>query len=124
MAAIDWHKCRFLECAENLKPLIRARVGRTPSSQIVRDIAACLQQGRLLYEAAQNAPIEVRPLQQFYGMAGVAKALILGRRVARLATLRQAHGLSDISPSNCRIADLTVRIRDSGVFQDFNDVVR
>jgi hypothetical protein len=120
---VDWHKCRFLESAENLKPLIHARVGRTPSTELAREIAACLQQGRLFYEAAKATPLEIRPLQQFYGMSGFAKALVLGCRLVRLSTLPQTHGLSDVSQTGCRVAQLTIRIRQRGLFQAFNDVV-
>jgi hypothetical protein len=124
MEDLDWYKCRFLESAENLKPLVRARIGRTPSTALAREIAACLQQGRLFYEAAQRAPLELRPLQQFYGMVGFAKALILGRQLTRLATLPQAHGLSDVSGLDFRIADLKAKIQYRGIFQKFNDVVK
>ncbi len=124
MADFDWYKVRFLESAENLKPLVHVRTGRTPSTQIAREIAACLQQGRLLYEAAQQSPVEIRPLQQFYGMVGFGKALILARRVVSLAQLPPAHGVSDASGMGCRIADLTVRVNTAGTFQEFNDVVK
>jgi hypothetical protein len=47
MPAIDWHKCRFLESSENLKPLVKMRFGREPSSSLAREISAGLLQGRL-----------------------------------------------------------------------------
>jgi len=65
MGEIDWHKCRFLESSENLKPLVKKRFGREPSTSVAREIAACLQQGRLFYEAAAASPLEIRPLQLF-----------------------------------------------------------
>jgi hypothetical protein len=120
---VDWHKCRFLESAENLKPLICARVGRTPSTELAREISACLQQGRLFYEAAKNTSLEIRPLEQFYGMSGFAKAIVLSRRLIRLSALPQAHGLRDVSQTGCRLADLTIKIQRRGVFEEFNDVV-
>ena len=79
MAEADWQKCKFLESGENLKPLIRMSFGREPSTALAREISACLQQGRLLYEAAGSLPLEIRPLQQFYGMVGFAKALITAK---------------------------------------------
>jgi hypothetical protein len=119
----DWHKCRFLESADNLKRLTKVRTGRSISSAIAREIVACVQQGRLFYEAAASAPLEIRPLQQFYGMIGFAKALVASHRMASLSTLCAAHGLSDISASNSRIPELTVRLGSAGTFQEFNDVV-
>jgi hypothetical protein len=123
MTEVDWHKCRFLESSENLKPLVQRRFGRQPSTSIAREIAACLQQGRLFYQAATSSPLEIRPLQQFYGMVGFSKALVIARHCRSLSTLRPAHGLKDISVPNGRIAELRVRIKDAGTFQDFNDVV-
>lgn len=123
MAEIDWHKCKFLESAENLKPLVKKRFGREPSSSIAREMAACLLQGRLFYEAAASSPLEIRPLQQFYGMVGFAKAIVIAKDVRSLATLRHANGLLDISDNNSRIADLRVRIQNAGTFQEFNDAI-
>lgn len=123
MSEVDWHRCRFLESTENLKPLVKKRFGRKPSSSIAREIAACLLQGRLFYEAAATSPLEIRPLQQFYGMVGFAKALIVASQLNSLATLRHTHGLQDISAGNSRIAELKLKIDRSGTFQDFNDVV-
>jgi hypothetical protein len=111
----------FLESIGNLKPLVRARIGRTPSTAVAREISTCLQQGRLFYKAASESPIEIRPLQMYYGMVGFAKALILARRLQRLATLPQTHGLRDVSESGCRLSDLRVRIDSTGTFQAFND---
>src|SRR2546430_1878922 len=121
---VEWYKCRFLESAENLKPRVHARVGKTPSTQVAHEIAACLQQGRLFYETAQQSPLEIRPLQLFYGMVGFSKALVLGRQVVSLSTLPQTHGVSDVSQANCPIADLKVRIENRGVFQEANDVFK
>lgn len=56
-------------------------------------------------------------------MVGFARALITARRVESLATLSHAHGISDTSSANSRIAELTVRIDEAGTFQEFNDVV-
>jgi hypothetical protein len=123
MAEVDWHKCKFLESTENLKPLVKKRFGREPSSSIAREIVACLQQGRLFYEAAATSPLEIRPLQQFYGMVGFAKAVIVASRLNSLATLRPAHGLTDISAGNARIEELKLKIERAGTFQEFNDVV-
>jgi YaaC-like Protein len=123
MAEFEWHQCRFLESSENLKPLVKRRFGREPSTSIAREIAACLQQGRLFYEAAGRSPLEIRPLQLFYGMVGFSKALVLASSGCSINTLRQSHGLKDISVNNPRIAELRVKLGNAGTFQNFNDVV-
>ncbi len=123
MSDFDWHKCRFLESTENLKPLVKKRFGREPSSSIAREITACLQQGRLFYEVAASSPLEIQPLQLFYGMVGFSKALVVARHLCPLSTLRHAHGLKDISAGNTRVADLRLRIEQAGTFQEANDAI-
>ena len=123
MAPADWQKCKFLESGENLRPLVKMRFGREPSSSIAREISACLQQGRLFYEAAESSPLEIKPLQQFYGMVGFAKALVTAKSLQSLSTLKHSHGIRDVSAGNSQISDLRLHIDSAGTFQEFNDVV-
>jgi hypothetical protein len=62
-------------------------------------------------------------MQQFYGMVGFSKALVVANRLSSLSSLRKAHGMKDISAFNSRIADLRLRIESAGTFQEINDVV-
>jgi hypothetical protein len=119
----DWNKLKFLESASNLKAAIKQATGRMPSTEIARDIAACLQQGRLFFEIAALAPLQVLPLQIYYGIVGFAKAIILARAVQSIATIAQSHGLSDISQQNAHIENLCLQFQTKGVFQQFNDAI-
>lgn len=119
----DSYNLKFLESAENLKLLVHARTGRTLSTTIAREITTCLHQGRLFYEAAASSPLEIRPLQLFYGMMAFAKGLVTALEVRSIATLPKSHGISDCSSEACRIADLRVKINREGTYQQFNDVV-
>src|SRR5205823_5134208 len=67
--------------------------------------------------------LEIRPLLMFYGIVGFSKALVLIRHQNPLSTLRQGHGVKDVSSANSRIAEIRVKIDGNGTFQDFNDVV-
>lgn len=49
--------------------------------------------------------------------------LVLAHILQSSSTLRQSHGLKDISKGNSRIEDLRLQIGNAGTFQDFNDVV-
>lgn len=120
---MDWSNIKFLESATNLRVLLKRVTGRTPSAQVAREIAACLQQGRLFFEIAASAPLQVQPLQIYYGIVGFAKAIILARSVSSIATIAQSHGLSDISQQNARIENLSLRFQNRGVFQQFNDTL-
>jgi YaaC-like Protein len=123
VSKIDWHRCKFIESGGNLRPLVKKRFGREPNASLAREIAACIQQGRLFYEAAAEAPLEIRPLQQFYGMLGFSRSLVVASQLRSLSTLRPAHGLRDVSHHGARIADMRVKIQGVGTFQEFNDVV-
>jgi copper resistance protein D len=50
----DWSKIKFLESTDNFKSVARQSTGRTPSTTAARDVAACLQQGRIFFEIASN----------------------------------------------------------------------
>jgi YaaC-like protein len=123
MPSDDWSKIRFLESIENLKQIVHQSTGRTPSTTIARDIAACLQQGRIFFEIASEAPLQVKPLQIYYGIVGFAKAIILARRVRSISTIIQSHGLSDISQQDAKIEELSLQFNGSGLFAQFNDTV-
>jgi hypothetical protein len=120
----DWSKIRFLESTDNLKSIVHQSTGRTPSTTAARDIAACLQQGRIFFEIASNAPLQVKPLQIYYGIVGFAKAVILARqRRTSIATLAQSHGMREISDQDARIEDMTLQFHANGLFTEFNDTV-
>jgi hypothetical protein len=121
--SFDSNKLRFLESSTNLRAAIKRHTGRTPSAEIARDISACLQQGRLFFEVASSSPLQIQPLQIYYGMVGFAKAVILSSNVRSIATIAQSHGLSDISENNSKIEDLRVKFNSGGVFQQFNDAI-
>jgi YaaC-like Protein len=123
MQSHDWNKIKFLESTTNLKAILKKTTGRSPSTEIARDIAACLQQGRLFFEIAASAPLQVQPLQIYYGIVGFAKAIILARNVQSIATIAQSHGLSDISNQTAKVEELSLQFQRRGVFQQFNDVV-
>lgn len=65
---MDWYDIKFLESPANLKSVIGESIQRTPSTTIASGISTCLQQGRFFFEAAENSPLEIKPLQVFYGV--------------------------------------------------------
>lgn len=119
----DWTGITFLESTENLKSRLKILTGRMPSTKIAKDVATCLQQGRLFYQAAEQSPLEIKPLLLFYGTMSFSKALITGCNLVSLSTLPQSHGLSDISDPNSLLSDLRARITTSGNFHRFNDTI-
>lgn len=60
MLAADWSSIKFLESTTNLRVLLKRVTGRTPSTQVAREIATCLQQGRLFFEIDASAPLQIQ----------------------------------------------------------------
>jgi hypothetical protein len=119
----NWNKLKFLESTTNLKAVISQNTVRVASTETARDIAACLQQGRIFFEIASSAPLQVQPLQLYYGIVGFAKAIILAKSVQSISTIAQSHGLSDVSQQNAKVEELSLQFRRRGVFQQFNSAV-
>ncbi|HKR40083.1 MAG TPA: YaaC family protein [Paraburkholderia sp.] len=118
------HNLQFLESTNNLSSVIQRKHGWRPNVQQTQEILACIRQGRLFYEASASSPIEIRPLQQFYGMLGFAKALILvSDRKNRLGNLAGSHALKDTSAPDSQLAELSAKITGRGTFHYFNDAV-
>ncbi|MCA8292464.1 YaaC family protein [Burkholderia sp. AU30198] len=120
----DWHLLQFLESSENLRKTIERHHGWRPSDTRAREIAACLRQGRLFYETGAASPIDISPLQFFYGMVAFAKALTLVcDRTKGLSALVPGHGIQDDSAANSRLEELAASIDERGTLAEFNDVV-
>ncbi|MDR6661281.1 hypothetical protein J2W51_003867 [Tardiphaga robiniae] len=121
--ADDWYDIKFLESATNVRQLLGNSTGRTPSASIAREIAVCIQQGRLFFEAAALAPIQIKPLQIYYGVVAFAQAVIVARNGRSLSTLARAHGLKDVTALDAGVEELALRVENGGTFQEFNDAI-
>jgi hypothetical protein len=119
----NWSQIKFLESTSNIQRLVKEIVGRKPSTKLASEISVCIQQGRMFFDTAIESPIEIKPLQLFYGMIGFAKALTLARTLKGLETFSSSHGIRDISVQTSSIEDLQLKILSIGTFQCFNDVI-
>lgn len=114
---------KFLESTTNLRDVLKKSIGRLPSVKIAKDATVCLQHGRLYFDAAKKAPMEIKPLLIFYGMVNFAKSLFIACNFKKLESLHKSHGVKDKSQANARLEELTVEILKQGTFQEFNDTV-
>lgn len=121
--ADDWYDIKFLESATNVRQLLQNSMRRTPSASIAREIAVCIQQGRLFFEAAALAPIQIKPLQIYYGVVAFAQAVIVARNTLSLSTLARAHGLKDVTSLAAGVEELALNVENNGTFQEFNDAI-
>ncbi|WP_342620747.1 YaaC family protein [Rhodoferax sp. GW822-FHT02A01] len=118
------HDLQFLESASNLRQAVERSQGWRPNAEQANGIAACLRQGRLFYAAGESAPLEIRPLQIYYGTVAFGKAVSLSmNRSVALNSLPQRHGIKDTSAANALLKDLSISVDSGGVFQHFNDCV-
>lgn len=116
----DWHKIKYYESTENLKHHFKSLIGRTISTTLAQDISIWLNQGRLFYQSAAGAPLEIRPLLIFYGMMAFAKAITIARSLKSSNTLTPSHGLKSNKGAQ-KMEDLSAKIEATGTFQGFND---
>lgn len=121
MQSFRRNELRFLESTDHLRKIIGANSPREISYDQANQISVCLEQGRLFYEAAENAPWEIRPLLIYYGIMGFSVGVIMARRLAKLESLPKAHGLTDKSPDLTTVSRLTVRFESDGIFHRVND---
>lgn len=120
---MDWYSIKFLESTKNLRALVKKNMGREMNAAAASGIAACLTHGRLFFEAAERAPLEIRPLQIFYGIVSLSKALAAVRSCKSTDALVSAHGVSDISNKGSLLQNLTLQVGNKGTFQEFNDAI-
>ena len=124
METFDWYQINFLESAAHIKSAIKKFVGIEPKPRIANEIAVCFQQGRMFFESAKDAPLQIKPLLIYYGMIGFAKGLVLRKNPKEgLETLVRKHGLKYVSENNAKMHELKVKIENEGTFQKFNDVI-
>jgi len=118
---------RFFESQEIIRLRYHKLHGRHPNAAKARSIALHVEQGVNFIEAAALAPVSIRPLLQYYGVAALARAVTIFRSIDRVeSTLTPGHGLN---VENWRVlgqdypgrgfADLNVQIK-AGLFSDLS----
>lgn len=112
---------KFLESIANLKAYVKAKLGWEPNTKKAQAISSYLIQGRLFFQAAKNAPIEIKPLQLYYGVMAFARAIILVHTKESIDYLKPSHGVT-AKMSNSLASSMAV-INSSGTFFDFNNVI-
>lgn len=89
-----WNRLSLYESGDLARSLLRERHHRRPNESRSKEIAAHITQGRLYFEAAEQAATLIRPLLLYYGVLALSRAVVLfsdGSR--REAALSEGHGL-------------------------------
>ena len=119
----EWTDIKLLESPQNIQGHLSEVLGFQFSQSKALEVASCLKQGRLLFEAARQSSLEIKPLQIYYGVQAFASALVVARTKASLSAMPRSHGLKDVSHPNAKVEALKVEILENGVFQRFNDLI-
>jgi len=94
--------------------------GFADSKKLAEYVAGCFRQSEAYFVAAENSPIDISPLLQYYGavtlLAG-ASAMIRGTQL----TIK-GHGMTLNASNIKRIADAQVIPRGKGALQQFTDI--
>lgn len=118
---------RFFESQELIRERYHHLHGRSPNAAKARSIALHVEQGVNFIDSAADAPISIRPLLQYYGVAALARAVTIFRDRNRVeSTLTPGHGLhvlnweavGDSHPGR-GFADLNVQVT-AGLFLDLS----
>ena len=113
----------FFESGDNLKKHLRTHAGFAPNLTQAADIAACLSQAREFLRISRAADLSIRPITLYYGMAALAKALVLSFGNPKLLTsFPPSHGLKAPSTFGVPMESLEVRADGTdGLFHRFVD---
>lgn len=119
----EWTDIKLLESPQNIQGHLSEVLGFQFSQSKALEVASCLKQGRLFFEAAKQSSLEIKPLQIYYGVQAFASALVVARTKTSLSAMPRSHGLKDISHSNAKVEALKAEVLENGVFQRFNDLL-
>jgi hypothetical protein len=120
--AANHYDLTFLESTNNIRAHAKRAFGREPNAKVGRDISVSIQQGRLFFEAAEPAPLQIRPLLVYYGVLSFSRALTAAIKNVEISDLEHSHGLKDVgNPTS--IEDLRLTLQESGTFQEFNNAL-
>jgi hypothetical protein len=112
-----WHELVQYESRDLVDEAFQKRHACQPNAARIRDITASFIQAREYFASASRAALTVRPLLQYYGIAALARGLILLVRASKGAeALKPSHGLDakdwqgTLAHGLAKIADLEVAI--------------
>lgn len=119
-----WSRLALFLSRDVLERRYKERHGGSLSARKATEIISHLAQAREYFAAAESSGTLVRPLLQYYGVVGFARALILyDSPRAREATLRSAHGLRATWNGNADLGDLEITT-SNGTFHELLEATR
>lgn len=123
-----WNYIKYCENEENLKRYYKDNTGRESNARRVQHVKFCISQARSYFESSKNAPVNVKPLIQFYGVSSFAKAIILllsKFNPSQISDIHNSHGISlNFSSADKDLGHILLKVNKNGVFPQFNNIVK
>jgi len=114
-----WSRIGLVLSRDVLERRYNARHGGSLSAQKAKEIVSHLQQGQQYFKSAQTAGILAGPLEQYYGVLALTRALILYLIPrAREATLTKGHGLGATLANDGKLENIRLTVAN-GTFYEF-----
>ena len=119
-----WSRLSLFMSRDILERRHRALHGLQISAGKANEIIAHLEQAQQYFKSSELAGVLAGPLEQYYGVLAVARAIVLFRKAeAREATLRKSHGLGAVLPGTGNIEDIALTISE-GTFSELLDATK
>jgi hypothetical protein len=102
---------------EYLAEKLQKEFSQLEINELAKNLSVDMQAAREYYRAAQNVSPLTRPLLIYYGMVNLAKVLHIASKGE--APEGKKHGLKTVKPWNLILAELSVKIKQYGIFPEF-----
>ena len=117
-----WNRLSYFESTHNAKQYLLEKASKgifslENTDEASKILSVNMQAAREYYKAAEGVTALAKPPLLYYGMVNLAKALHVA--VRGVAPEGKKHGLVAAKPWNYVIADLSVRVKQYGIFPEF-----
>jgi hypothetical protein len=120
-----WGTLSNYESQDLVRRRYKEKHGGEANASLAKEIRSSITQARGYFEAAMTADRTVKPLLLYYGVLGLARALVMYLDRRREATLSQSHGISAkewssvFSQPNPDLGTIQVDIGKGGALPEF-----
>ena len=116
-----WTMLSYFESEHNAREYLAEKLQKECSqleiNELAKNLSVDMQAAKEYYKAAQNVSPLTRPLLIYYGMVNLAKVLHIANKGE--SPEGKKHGLETVKPWNLILAELSVKIKQYGIFPEF-----
>lgn len=116
-----WSMLSFFESEHNARDFLVEKLPKERSSEeileLARNLSVDMQAAKEYFKAAEGVSLLTRPLLIYYGMVNLAKVLHIACKGETPEGKR--HGLESLKPWNGVLSELSVKVKQYGIFPEF-----